>query len=108
MGGSSLGDNAGSVLSDNQQPEDLSVAIIMEAFAVQAIACQQGAGIPKNIVNPMGGALARGHPIGASGALIAVDLIRALDTKPGYGLAAIAAAGGVGSALILRSDPAPI
>ncbi len=85
------------------RPNDLAAAAIMEAFAIQAIACQQGAGLPRAIVNPLGGALARGHPVGASGALVAVDLIRLLDRQPGYGLAAIAAAGGIGSALVLRA-----
>jgi acetyl-CoA C-acetyltransferase len=75
----------------------------MEAFAIQAIACQEGAGIPRSIVNPLGGALARGHPVGASCAIAAVDLMRLLDNKPGYGLAAIAAAGGIGTAMILRA-----
>ncbi|MBO0662894.1 thiolase family protein [Jiella sp. MQZ9-1] len=83
--------------------DDLAVAAIMEAFAVQAIGCQQGAELPREIVNPFGGALARGHPIGASGAILAVDLIAALDRRPGIGLAAIAAAGGIGSALLLAS-----
>ena len=79
----------------------LSVAEVMEAYAVQAIACVQGAGIDPAIVNPGGGALARGHPIGASGAVLAVRLFHQLHT--GRGLAAIAAAGGVGTALLLEA-----
>ncbi len=81
---------------------DLSVAAIMEAFAVQAIACRDGAGLPPGIVNPRGGALARGHPVGASGAILAVELVDLLERRPGTGLAAIAGAGGVGTALVLR------
>ena len=83
-------------------PEDLTQAEIMEAFAVQAIACQRGANIPAQIVNPQGGALARGHPIGASGAILAVRLFHQLSKTGGTGLAAIAAAGGLGTALLLR------
>lgn len=83
-------------------PVDLSAAAIMEAFAVQAIACQEGAGLPRDIVNPRGGALARGHPVGASGAILTVDLAGLLHRRAGFGLAAIAAAGGIGSALLLR------
>ncbi|MFT5632096.1 MAG: acetyl-CoA C-acetyltransferase [Gammaproteobacteria bacterium] len=83
-------------------PKDLTTTEIMEAFAVQAIACQSGANIPPNIVNPGGGALARGHPIGASGAILAVRLFHALQWQNGYGLAAIAAAGGLGTAVVLR------
>lgn len=82
---------------------DLTRAEIMEAFAVQAIACQQGAGLAREIVNTDGGALARGHPVGASGAILAVRLYHQLTTQGGAGLAAIAAAGGLGTAVVLRS-----
>lgn len=82
---------------------DLSVAEIMEAFAVQAIACYQGANIPAEIVNREGGALARGHPIGASGTILAVRLFHQLRRTKGNGIAAIAAAGGLASAVILRA-----
>lgn len=84
-------------------PETLSVAEIMEAYAVQAIACVQGAGINPAITNPGGGALARGHPIGASGAILAVRLYRELQARAGHGVAAIAAAGGLGTALLLQA-----
>lgn len=84
--------------------EDLAQAEIMEAFAVQAIACQQGIGVPPDIVNPQGGALARGHPIGASGTILAVRLFHALQDQPNsIGLAAIAAAGGIGTAALFQS-----
>ncbi len=83
-------------------PNDLAVAEVMEAYAVQAIACVQGAGLNPDIVNPGGGALARGHPIGASGAINVVRLHHELIARgSGTGLATIAAAGGIGSALIL-------
>ncbi len=83
--------------------DDLAVAEIMEAYAVQAIACVRGARLDPRIVNPGGGALARGHPIGASGAINVVRLFHALRGTGGSGLAAIAAAGGIGTALILRA-----
>ncbi len=84
-------------------------AEIMEAFAVQAIAGIQGIGLDPSKVNMRGGALARGHPIGASGAILCVHLFaQAKAAPPGgfsaggfLGLAAIAAAGGLGSALLL-------
>ena len=83
--------------------EDLSVAEIMEAYAVQAIACVDGANLSPKIVNCGGGALARGHPIGASGAINAVRLFHELVAREeGTGLAAIAAAGGIGAAALLR------
>ncbi len=81
--------------------QGLTVAEVMEAYAVQAIACVEGAGIDPAIVNPGGGALARGHPIGASGAILAVRLYHQLQR--GRGLATIAAAGGVGCALVLEA-----
>ena len=85
-------------------PAQIDVAEIMEAYAVQAIACVQEAGLDPARVNIGGGALARGHPIGASGAINAVRLYHSLLQRGGgTGLAAIAAAGGIGSALILRA-----
>jgi acetyl-CoA C-acetyltransferase len=82
--------------------EPLQMAEVMEAYAVQAIAVVDGAGLDPAIVNPGGGALARGHPIGASGAILAVRLFHGL--KLGRGLAAIASAGGIGSALLVAAS----
>jgi acetyl-CoA C-acetyltransferase len=84
--------------------EPLAQAEIMEAYAVQTLAVIDGAGIDPRIVNPGGGGLARGHPIGASGAILAVRLFHGL--KRGRGLAAIAAAGGIGSALLVEASGA--
>lgn len=81
-------------------PSAILTAEVMEAFAAQAIACQRGAALDPSIVNPIGGALARGHPIGASGAILAVNLYHQLCAHGGIGLTAIAAAGGLGSALV--------
>ena len=82
------------------RPENLAMAEVMEAYAVQAMACVSGAGLDPARVNPAGGALARGHPIGASGAVLAVRLFHGL--RQGFGLAAIAAAGGIGTALVVE------
>jgi acetyl-CoA C-acetyltransferase len=82
--------------------EPLGMAEIMEAYAVQAIAVVEGRVNPRALVNPGGGALARGHPIGASGAILAVRLFH--DLKAGRGLAAIASAGGIGTALLLDAS----
>lgn len=84
--------------------EALHQAEIMEAYAVQALAVIDGAGLDPAIVNPAGGGLARGHPIGASGAILAVRLFHGL--RKGRGLAAIAAAGGIGTALLVEA-PTP-
>lgn len=81
-------------------PAQLAMSGIMEAYAVQAMACVTGAELDPARVNIGGGALARGHPIGASGAILAVRLFHELSH--GLGLAAIAAAGGLGTALVVE------
>jgi len=85
--------------------EDLVAAEVMEAFAVQAIACIEGVGLHRQTVNRGGGALARGHPIGASGAILAVRLWHDFQRESlhGVGLCAIAAAGGLGTAMLVAS-----
>ncbi|MEH6737936.1 MAG: thiolase family protein [Sulfitobacter sp.] len=85
-------------------PRDLGNVEIMEAFSVQAIACVKGAQINPAVVNRWGGSLARGHPIGASGAVLAVQLFHQLRGTDELGLAAIAAAGGLGTAVLFRSQ----
>jgi acetyl-CoA C-acetyltransferase len=82
----------------------VAMAEIMEAYAAQAIHTIAALGLDPATVNPQGGALARGHPIGASGAILAVRLFHGL--RDGRGLAAIAGAGGLGAALLAeRSGP---
>jgi acetyl-CoA C-acetyltransferase len=83
------------------EPHDFDHVEMMEAFAVQAIACIDGIGLDPIRVNKRGGALARGHPVGASGAILGVRLYHDLLRSGTHGLAAIAAAGGLGSALVL-------
>ena len=86
------------------QSDDLAVAEVMEAYAVQAIACIRNTGIDPEITNIEGGALARGHPIGASGAILMVRLFSLLQNRPRkFGLAVIAAAGGIGTSVIVES-----
>jgi len=76
---------------------------LMEAYAVQAILCAKLSGAPVEKINPFGGAISRGHPIGASGAILAVRLYHALKNTQKTGLAAIAGAGGLASVLLLKS-----
>lgn len=82
----------------------LAVSEVMEAYAVQAMACMADLGLDPARVNRGGGALARGHPIGASGAILAVRLFHELQREwsGSLGLAAIASAGGLGTALLLQ------
>lgn len=76
---------------------------INEAFAVVALAVNKMLGIDVNKVNVNGGAVALGHPIGASGARIVVTLINALrQRKLKRGLAAICIGGGEASGMILE------
>lgn len=79
-------------------------AEIMEAFAAQALANIGALGLDPARVNRGGGALARGHPIGASGAILAVRLFHEMaeEASGALGLAAIAAAGGLASVLMLQ------
>ncbi|MBY6047996.1 thiolase family protein [Vannielia litorea] len=86
----------------NLTPEQIDHFELMEAFAAQAIATLNATGLREPRTNPQGGALARGHPIGASGAILACRLFHALTAPggPSTGLATIAAAGGLGSAAL--------
>lgn len=111
LGGATLGGNPEepglaplAAIARIWQGEPLAQAEVMEAYAVQAIAVVDGAGLDPAIVNPAGGGLARGHPIGASGAILAIRLFHGL--KQGKGLAAIAAAGGIGTALLVEASGA--
>jgi acetyl-CoA C-acetyltransferase len=77
---------------------------INEAFAVVALAAQQKLGISPDKLNVHGGAVALGHPLGASGCRIFVTLIHALqEYKKKYGMAAICIGGGEASAVIVEN-----
>ncbi|NUO83280.1 thiolase family protein [candidate division KSB1 bacterium] len=76
---------------------------INEAFAVVSLAAQQQLGIPLEKMNVHGGAVALGHPIGASGCRILVTLVHALqEYQKKYGMAAICIGGGEASAVIVE------
>jgi acetyl-CoA C-acetyltransferase len=84
---------------------DLWGVELHEAFAVQALAFSDELGIAPERLNRGGGGLARGHPIGASGAMSLVRLLAdmAHEAPSGaQGLACIAAAGGLGSAALVE------
>ncbi|GAB6107692.1 acetyl-CoA C-acetyltransferase [Fusibacter bizertensis] len=83
--------------------EDLSLIEANEAFAAQALAVSNELGFNQEIVNVNGGAIALGHPIGASGNRILVTLIHELIKRDGkYGLATLCIGGGMGEALIIK------
>jgi acetyl-CoA C-acetyltransferase len=82
----------------------LDVVEINEAFAAVALASTRELGVDPDIVNVNGGAIAVGHPIGMSGARIALHAALELARRgAGYGVAALCGAGGQGDALILRA-----
>jgi acetyl-CoA C-acetyltransferase len=85
--------------------DDLDVVELNEAFAGQVLACCDELGLDPERVCPEGGALALGHPWGASGAVLVVRLFSQLVRRPGgrYGLAAIAAGGGQGVAIVVEA-----
>lgn len=83
---------------------DLDVIESNEAFAAQACAVSQELGFDPERVNPNGGAIALGHPVGATGAIITTKLIHELKrTKGRYGLATMCIGGGQGVALIIEA-----
>jgi len=82
---------------------DLSLVEINEAFAAVGVVSTKQLGISEDIVNVNGGAIALGHPIGASGARLAVHLAYELRRRGGgLGAAALCGGGGQGDALLLR------
>ena len=83
--------------------EDIDLFEINEAFAVVSLASGEIAGIDIEKVNVNGGAVALGHPIGASGARIILTLIHQLKRQGGgLGIAAICSGGGQGDAILIE------
>ncbi|MFC4354097.1 acetyl-CoA C-acetyltransferase [Chryseomicrobium palamuruense] len=83
--------------------EDIDLIEINEAFAAVALVSNQIAGLDESKVNVNGGAVALGHPIGASGARIVYTLALELQKRGGgLGIAAICSGGGQGDAILLE------
>ena len=82
---------------------DISVIELNEAFAAQSLAVIQQAGLDASKVNPNGGAIALGHPLGCTGAKLTATLIRDLKRKNGrYGMVTMCIGGGMGAAGIFE------
>jgi len=82
---------------------DLDLVEINEAFAAVGVVSTRQLGISEDIVNVNGGAIALGHPIGASGARLVVHLAYELRRRGGgFGAAALCGGGGQGDALLLH------
>ena len=84
-------------------PADLDLIEINEAFAAVGLSSTKQLGVDPEIVNVNGGAIAVGHPIGTSGARVALHVALELKRRGGgVGAAALCGAGGQGDALIIR------
>jgi acetyl-CoA C-acetyltransferase len=82
---------------------DLDVIELNEAFAAQSIAVVRALGLDPKKVNVHGGAVALGHPIGASGARVLTTLIHALQARGGgRGAASLCIGGGMGTAMVIE------
>lgn len=85
--------------------QDLSAIELHDAFAVQGLAFCAALGLAPEQINAQGGGLARGHPIGASGAIALVRCLAQLQSNAqaaALGMAAIAGAGGIGAATLVQ------
>jgi acetyl-CoA acyltransferase len=82
---------------------DMDVIELNEAFAAQAILCINELKLPKDKVNPRGGAMALGHPLGATGTILVCKALSYLsDTKGKYALITMCIGGGQGAAGIIE------
>ena len=86
------------------KPSSFDVVESNEAFAAQAIAVNRGLGLDPAKVNPNGGAIALGHPLGATGAILTVKALYELERVGGkYALVTMCIGGGQGIALALEA-----
>lgn len=86
--------------------DDLAVVESNEAFAAQACAVSKQLGLDASVVNPNGGAIALGHPVGATGAIIMTKLIYELRRRSArYGMATMCIGGGQGISIIVEAHP---
>ena len=83
--------------------EDIQLIELNEAFASQSVAIMRELNLNPDIVNVNGGAIALGHPIGASGTRILVTLIHLLEKRNlKRGLATLCIGGGQGTAMVIE------
>jgi acetyl-CoA C-acetyltransferase len=87
----------------NRSLDEIDLFEINEAFAVQMLACVRELGLSADRVNVHGGAIALGHPIGASGARVLVTLLGALERRGArHGIAALCLGGGNAVAMLVE------
>jgi acetyl-CoA acyltransferase len=83
---------------------DIDVIELNEAFAAQSLAVIKEAGLDPERVNPSGGAIALGHPLGCTGAKLTASVIRELKRRKGrYGMVTMCVGGGMGAAGIFEN-----
>ncbi len=83
--------------------DDIDVFEINEAFAAQAAYCGRELGVPAEKLNPNGGAIAIGHPLGVSGTRMTGTLLRELEARNGrYGIVSMCIGGGMGAAALFE------
>jgi acetyl-CoA acyltransferase len=83
--------------------DDIDVVELNEAFAAQALAVIRELGLDPERVNPNGGAIALGHPLGCTGAKLTATLLRELERRDGrYGMVTMCVGGGMGAAGIFE------
>ena len=83
--------------------EDLDVIELNEAFAVQSLAVIRQAGLDLERVNPNGGAIALGHPLGCTGAKLTATILREMKRRNSkYGMVTMCVGGGQGAAGIFE------
>ena len=84
--------------------DDIDVIELNEAFAAQSLAVIKEAGLDINKVNPNGGAVALGHPLGCTGAKLTATIIRELKRRKGrYGVVTMCVGGGMGAAGVIEN-----
>ena len=83
--------------------DDIAIIELNEAFAAQSLAVIQQAGLDPSKVNPNGGAIALGHPLGCTGAKLTAGIVRELERRNArYGMITMCIGGGMGAAGILE------
>ncbi len=83
--------------------DDVDLVELNEAFASQAVYCVRELGLDPEIVNVNGGAIALGHPLGATGAKLTATLLHELKRREGrYGVVSMCIAGGQGAAAVFE------
>jgi acetyl-CoA acyltransferase len=88
---------------NNLKIEDIDVFELNEAFGAQALHCIRELGISLDKVNPNGGAIALGHPLGVSGTRLVATILRELKRRNGrYGVVTMCIGGGMGAAALIE------